>query len=225
MILFKVKREPGRPLLSVASLRLKKDMEELASKRYLTGYTKVNISTPYLDGIYICVPVAFHVKSDCGSPYSNANFSTIIKVSPGYPFKPPEMFVLNKVYHPNVDLDTGAVHMQALQEYEWKPVLTLNSIIFAFETLLYEPDLNLVPCNPINTDMAQVYATAYEKFYERVRWTMNGGVFLEKYVFEYNYGEAKNKRRIRNENCGSTKRHRFLGDSEGMSAEIELKYN
>ncbi|OMJ78051.1 hypothetical protein SteCoe_22254 [Stentor coeruleus] len=225
MILFKVKRETGRPLLSVASLRLKKDMEELASKRYLAGYTNVNISIPYIDDIYICVPVVFHVKSDCDSPYSNANFNTIIKVSSNYPFKPPEMFVLNKVYHPNVDLDTGAVHMRALQEHEWKPVLTLNSIIFAFETLLNEPDVDLVPCNPINTDMIHVYITDYEKFYERVRWTMNGGVFLEKYVFEYNYGEFKNRRRIRNENCMSTKRHRYYGDGKGMSAEIELKYN
>ena len=91
MILFRNKPQAQHTLLSVASLRLKKDMEALSTNRCLAGYANINISIPYLHGIYLCVPVTFQVKNDCESIYSEAIFETIIKVTPGYPFKPPEI--------------------------------------------------------------------------------------------------------------------------------------
>jgi ubiquitin-protein ligase len=225
MILFRNKREIGHTLLSVASLRIKKDMEELATRRYLAGYALISVSISYLQGIFICIPVSFKVKSDSGSVYSDAIFECLIKVSPGYPFKPPEMYVMNRVYHPNVDIDTGLVCMEILQEPHWKPVMTLNSIIFAFEILIYEPNLNYVPANPINLEMKDLYLISIDQFFWRVKTTLQGGLFYQKYFFNPNYGEALNKKRIRNQSSGPSKRIKVRHESQGMNVEIELKNN
>ena len=220
MILFRNKKESGHTLLSVASLRLKKDMEELATKRYLAGYANVNISISYIQGIYICVPVVFSVKNDTNSLYYNAIFESIIKVSPGYPFQPPEMWIMNKVYHPNVDIDTGYVCMQILTHNEWKPVMTLNSIIFAFELLINEPDFSFIPNNLVNLDMKNTFEAMADEFKWRVRKTMQGGCFYEKYFFTHNYGEVINKKRIRKQSSGPTKRLKF-DQPCNMNIEIE----
>ena len=225
MILIRNKRDAGHPLLSVASFRVKKDMEELATRRYLAGYANVSVSIPYIQGIYICIPVSFSVKTESGSLYSNGLFETLIKVSPGYPFKPPKLWVTNKVYHPNVDIDTGYTHLQILREEEWKPIMTINSIIFAFELLLYQPDFSDIPENPVNLEMKRVYQVDPELFCRQVFATLGGGLFCDKYFFSFGYGEVPNIKRVRKQTFGSTKRMKIREDNLLMDLEIYLKYN
>lgn len=225
MILFRNKKEFGHPILSVASLRVQKDMEELATKRYLAGYANVSVSIPYIQGIYICVPVSFTVKTEAGNLYPNGTFETIIKVTPGYPFKPPQLWVINKVYHPNVNIDTGFTHLRLLRDEEWKPVMTINSIIFAFELLLNQPDLTDVPEHPINLEMKMICQENFEVFKWRVQATLEGGMFFEKYFFSCGYGLVTSQKRIRKQSFGPTKRIKTLKDSLTMELEIELKNN
>ncbi|OMJ85051.1 hypothetical protein SteCoe_13706 [Stentor coeruleus] len=223
MIIFKTKRESEHPLLSVASLRLKKDLDELSTRRFSANHANTSISTPYLEGIYIYIPIQFHIKPFNNSLYSNAVFSTSIKVSPGYPFKPPEIYVLNQVYHPNINIDTGAVNMKILQSQYWKGNFTINDIMHSFEILINEPDLVCIPDNEINKEMVNLYISDYKEFCCRVKMTMDGGVFYERYTFEYNYGQAFKRRRIRNEPCGCAKRSRLYEEYQEIRAQIEMK--
>ena len=200
-------------------------MEDLATRRYLAGYANVNVSIPYVQGIYICVPVSFSVKNESGSIYSSGLFETLIKISPGYPFKAPEMWVTNKVYHPNIDIDTGYTHLRILREDEWKPTMTINSIIFAFELLLHQPDLSDIPENLVNLEMKRVFETDPGLFCRQVFATLQGGVFYEKYFFSCGYGEVTNQKRVRKQSFGPTKRMKVREDSVLMDLEIELKYN
>ena len=50
----------------------------------------------------------------------------------------------NKIYHPNIDLD-GNVCLNILRE-DWKPVLTINSIVYGLQYLFLEPN----PEDPLN---------------------------------------------------------------------------
>ena len=50
-----------------------------------------------------------------------------------YPHEPPKVKCLTKVYHPNIDLE-GNVCLNILRE-DWKPVLTVTSIVYGLNFL------------------------------------------------------------------------------------------
>ena len=49
-----------------------------------------------------------------------------------------------KIYHPNIDLE-GNVCLNILRE-DWKPVLTINSVVYGLQYLFLEPN----PDDPLN---------------------------------------------------------------------------
>lgn len=55
------------------------------------------------------------------------------KVSGLYPHEAPKVKCMTKVYHPNIDLE-GNVCLNILRE-DWKPVLSINSIIYGLQFL------------------------------------------------------------------------------------------
>uniref|UniRef100_A0A8B9MY39 UBC core domain-containing protein n=1 Tax=Accipiter nisus TaxID=211598 RepID=A0A8B9MY39_9AVES len=55
------------------------------------------------------------------------------QVGQGYPHDPPKVKCETMVYHPNIDLE-GNVCLNILRE-DWKPVLTINSIIYGLQYL------------------------------------------------------------------------------------------
>ena len=55
------------------------------------------------------------------------------QVGPNYPHEPPKVKCETKVYHPNIDLE-GNVCLNILRE-DWKPVLTINSIVYGLQYL------------------------------------------------------------------------------------------
>jgi ubiquitin-protein ligase len=74
--------------------------------------------------------------------YRGGKFSFSFKVGPGYPHEPPKVKCETQVYHPNIDLE-GNVCLNILRE-DWKPVLTINSIIYGLQYLFlvsYFPQL------------------------------------------------------------------------------------
>ncbi|KAH0626667.1 hypothetical protein JD844_001761 [Phrynosoma platyrhinos] len=56
-----------------------------------------------------------------------------LQVGQGYPHDPPKVKCETMVYHPNIDLE-GNVCLNILRE-DWKPVLTINSIIYGLQYL------------------------------------------------------------------------------------------
>lgn len=225
MILFRNRSDFGAGPTSVAGLRLNKDLEELATKRFSTDYTQFNVSMPQFKDSFIYLPVLFKVKNESGSVYSGAIFDTIISISQEYPFKPPSIKVKNQVYHPNIDIDTGLVSLSILKLSDWKPVFTINTIIFAFELILFSPDFNCIPMNSNNLEMKELFFIQSQSFYNMVKVTLQGGWVFEKYFFEYYYGEVPQNKRIRKRSMEDTKKFRFNRESFEMNVEICLKNN
>lgn len=75
----------------------------------------------------------------------------------------------NTIYHPNIDLE-GNVCLNILRE-DWKPVLTLNAIIYGLQYLFLEPN----PEDPLNKEAAEVLSTNRRTFEMNVRRAMGGG--------------------------------------------------
>jgi ubiquitin-conjugating enzyme E2 M len=65
--------------------------------------------------------------------YKGGRFMFNFKVGQNYPHEPPKVKCETQVYHPNIDLE-GNVCLNILRE-DWKPVLTVNSIVYGLQYL------------------------------------------------------------------------------------------
>lgn len=63
--------------------------------------------------------------------YKNGSFVFTFVVSPNYPHDPPKVKCIQKIYHPNIDLE-GNVCLNILRE-DWKPVLSLNAVVVGLQ--------------------------------------------------------------------------------------------
>ncbi|KAA8548407.1 hypothetical protein F0562_000091 [Nyssa sinensis] len=60
-----------------------------------------------------------------------------------YPFKPPIIKFLTKVYHPNVGAD-GTIHVDILGD-QWSPALTIEKLLLSICSFLPDPNLQAIP--------------------------------------------------------------------------------
>ena len=73
-----------------------------------------------------------------------------------------------KVYHPNIDLE-GNVCLNILRE-DWKPVLTINAIVYGLQYLFLEPN----PEDPLNKEAAEVLQSNRKTFEMNVQRAIRG---------------------------------------------------
>jgi ubiquitin-conjugating enzyme E2 D/E len=87
-----------------------------------------------------------------GTPFVGGRFIVNVDFSDNYPFKPPKIKFLTKIYHPNVKTDTGEICMQAI-ESKWVPTLNANFIAQAILTLIRSPSAD----NALEPDIANKF--------------------------------------------------------------------
>ncbi|NXH35211.1 UBC12 enzyme, partial [Myiagra hebetior] len=104
-----------------------------------------------------------------GGFYKGGKFVFSFKVGQGYPHDPPKVKCETMVYHPNIDLE-GNVCLNILRE-DWKPVLTINSIIYGLQYLFLEPN----PEDPLNKEAAEVLQSNRRLFEQNVQRSLRGG--------------------------------------------------
>lgn len=103
-----------------------------------------------------------------GTPYENGHFIVEIKIPLEYPFKPPIMKFLTKVYHPNISSQTGAICVDILRD-QWSPILTMKSCIISLQSLLQSPE----PSNPQDAQVAGHYMNDFADFEKTAKeWTI-----------------------------------------------------
>lgn len=79
------------------------------------------------------------IKGPEDTPYSGGIFEVEIKIPSEYPFIPPKMRFINKVWHPNVSSQTGAICLDILKD-QWSPALTLKTALLSLQALLSSPE-------------------------------------------------------------------------------------
>jgi len=101
--------------------------------------------------------------------YKGGTFKFSFNINTNYPHDPPKVKCIQKIYHPNVDLQ-GNVCLNILRE-DWKPVLNLNSVMVGLQYLFLEPNAD----DPLNSDAAEDLRTNKHLFESNVKTSMSGG--------------------------------------------------
>ncbi|KAM9993779.1 hypothetical protein ACTFIZ_011736 [Dictyostelium cf. discoideum] len=100
------------------------------------------------------------------SPYEGGVFFLNINFPTDYPFKPPKISFVTKVYHPNINA-SGSICLDILKE-QWSPALTIPKVLLSISALLSDPN----PDDPLVPDIANLFKTDKGRFESNAReWT------------------------------------------------------
>lgn len=94
------------------------------------------------------------------APYNKGAFRLAVDFPETYPFKPPKVTFLTKIYHPNVDAESGNICIAALKDSDWRPTTQMVDVLTALANLIDEPN----PSDPVNNDAAEMYINDNKKF-------------------------------------------------------------
>lgn len=97
------------------------------------------------------------------SPYEEGTFTLSISFDDKYPFKPPSVIFLTKVYHPNIS-KSGDICIDILKD-KWTSSLSAKTIILSISALLDKPN----PEDPLRQDVAKIYMSNYNEFVKKAK--------------------------------------------------------
>jgi len=113
------------------------------------------------------------IKGPQDSPYERGIFQVEVKIPSNYPFEPPKMRFITKIWHPNVSSQTGAICLDILKN-AWSPALTIKTTLLSLQALLSAPE----PNDPQDAEVAKMYKSDYKK------WVATAAFWTESYAVE-----------------------------------------
>ncbi|KAL1929508.1 hypothetical protein VTP01DRAFT_1646 [Rhizomucor pusillus] len=151
--------EKKKPKTSAAQIRVQKDLAELE----IPPTIKLDFPDP-ADILHFNVTIL----PDEGL-YKGGKFAFIFNINNNYPHEPPKVHCTQKIYHPNIDLE-GNICLNILRE-DWKPVLSLHSVLVGLQYLFLEPNAD----DPLNKEAAEDLRHNRSGFESNVKRSLAGG--------------------------------------------------
>lgn len=135
----------------VKASRLQYELKELAE----ITRDKNMMSIEFLDEDFMHMRGT--IEGAAGTPYEGGEFVVDISLPTDYPLKPPKLQFITKVWHPNVNSETGSV---CVEFKDWSPALTLRTVLLSLQGLLSTPQ----PNDPEDAFVARQYIQDYATF-------------------------------------------------------------
>ncbi len=100
------------------------------------------------------------------SPYAGGVFKLEVHFPTDYPFKPPKVIFVTKIFHPNIHTN-GSICLDILKD-KWSPALTVNKVLLSICSLLTDPN----PNDPLVGNIADMYLRNRPLYEQTARqWT------------------------------------------------------
>lgn len=111
------------------------------------------------------------------SVFYPGKYGIVLTLPTDYPFKPPVVKFITRIYHPNVTNDElGSVCLGLLKPENWKPSTKIADVLASLENLLIEPQ----PDDPLEDRIAESYKN------DRPGFDRTAKDFVNKYAMKEN---------------------------------------
>jgi len=150
-------------MANIAVQRIKREFKEVVKSEEVARFSikveLVNDSFTELRG---------EIAGPPDTPYEGGTFFLEIKVPETYPFNPPKVRFITKIWHPNISSVTGAICLDILKD-QWAAAMTLRTVLLSLQALLAAPE----PDDPQDAVVARQHKENYELFKETARHWSN----------------------------------------------------
>ncbi len=79
------------------------------------------------------------ISGPAGTPYAGGQFRVKLMIPKDFPTNPPKAFFVTKIFHPNVNKESGEICVNTLKK-DWKPDLGVKHILLTIKCLLIFPN-------------------------------------------------------------------------------------
>lgn len=111
-------------------------------------------------------PFLLHFQAELegpqGTPYESKFFRLKLVLGVDFPQSPPRGFFLTKIYHPNVDMSTGAICVNTLKK-DWTAATTFAHVLSVIRCLLIVP----FPESSLNDEAGKLFMESYDEYSKR----------------------------------------------------------
>ena len=120
------------------------------------------------------------------TPYEGGRYQLEIKIPNTYPFNPPKVRFITKIWHPNISSVTGAICLDILKN-QWTAAMSLRTVLLSLQALLAAAE----PDDPQDAVVASQYKQNPEMFHHTARlWSH---VYADSPVFNPDYAQKIDK--------------------------------
>lgn len=103
------------------------------------------------------------IEGPSDTPYSGGVFHVDIKIPTDYPFQPPRVTFVTKIYHMNIN-GSGGICLDILKD-QWSPALSISKVLLSIQSLLHEPN----PADPLVPEIAKLHENNPAEYYATAR--------------------------------------------------------
>ncbi|XP_049851188.1 ubiquitin conjugating enzyme E2 B-like [Schistocerca gregaria] len=101
------------------------------------------------------------------TPYESGFFTIDLEMPAEYPFKPPKVKFITKVYHPNILKKDGSICAEVLGS-TWSPQIKLHEVLLILRSMLAEPNVD----SPLEEEIAEQFQNNRDTYNKTAKyWT------------------------------------------------------